>query len=55
MARLQGSVAALADQLRALSTDHETRLRRLERYAYAVPVSALAAIGAALAAILGHH
>lgn len=39
--------AALADQ-----TDHETRLRALERWKYAIPASLLSAAGAILVAVL---
>lgn len=46
---------AAADQLH---TDHETRIRGLERWRYALPASLvvnLGSLGTALAALLGRH
>jgi hypothetical protein len=45
----------LADQLHV---DHETRLRALERWRYAMPASivvGLGSLGTAVAAFAGHH
>jgi hypothetical protein len=45
----------MADQLH---TDHEQRLRMLERWRYALPASVvvgLGSLGTALAAFIGHH
>ena len=58
--RLTGHLEAI-DQRNAAAdkslVDYEARLRALERWRYALPVSALAAVGAAVAAILQtiHH
>lgn len=57
LARLEGSVTALTATVAAGAaghTDHETRIRQLERWAYSVPLSAAAAILAAAAAWLRH-
>lgn len=67
LGKLDQTVARLAGHLDAIDTftkaaadlhaDHETRIRSLERWRYSTPVSALAAIGAAAAAIVAalHH
>lgn len=62
IAALDRTIARLDGHLEAIDTrnktadlidgDHENRLRSLERWRYALPVSALAAIGSAAAAIV---
>lgn len=49
-------VAVIKEQTRAIS-DHETRIRALERFRWGLPASALAAIGSGVAAWLAyvHH
>mgnify|MGYP001600836866 CR=1 FL=1 len=39
--------------IRESTKDHETRLRSLERWKYALPLSAIAALGSVLGLILG--
>lgn len=54
-------VRELADAVRGLVVvvdqvaDHEQRLRRAERWLYALPLSLLVAIGSAVAAVWGQH
>lgn len=62
LARVQGTLAALIEQMKtsdaaqaAIAADHEVRIRAGERWRYAVPVSAFAAIAAAIAAIVNAH
>lgn len=49
--QLQTSIAQ-QEMTRAQLQDHETRLRSLEAWRYALPVSALSAVAAAIAAII---
>lgn len=53
LARLQGTVAGVIEQLRMLQ-DHETRMRRIERYMYGAPAVAAVALASAVAAYLKH-
>lgn len=48
LARLQGAVAALVDEVRGLKSDHEQRIRAIERWRYSVPLTAGAAVVAAI-------
>lgn len=55
VARLDGHLEAIDARDKAadlVDGDHEARLRSLERWRYALPVSALAAMGSAAAAIV---
>jgi hypothetical protein len=55
VSEIKGSLANLAQDhttTKATSGDHEARLRRLERWTYAIPLTAITASAAALAAII---
>lgn len=52
LARVQGTLETLVATVAAGQSDHEARIRRMERWIYSVPLSALAAIAAAAAAII---
>lgn len=58
--RLTGHLEAIDTRNKSadlIDGDHEARLRSLERWRYALPISALAAIGSAVVAVLQavHH
>jgi hypothetical protein len=53
LARLQGTVAGLAEQLRVLQ-DHETRMRRIERYMYGIPAAIVVALASAVGTYIRH-
>lgn len=53
LTRLETQFAFIAESLREIRTDNETRLRQLERWKYALPASALATALAAAVAIFG--
>ena len=53
LARLQGTVAGVIEQLRVLQ-DHETRMRRIERYMYGVPAALAVALASAVATFTRH-
>ena len=55
VARVSGQLVAIGEfvtQARTERTDHETRIRALERWRYALPVSAVASIAAAILTLL---
>lgn len=51
------AIDAFTKAAQDVHADHEARLRSLERWRYALPVSALSAVGAAVVAVLQavHH
>lgn len=51
--RLETQFTFIAEMLREIRDDNETRLRQLERWKYALPASAMATALAAAAAIFG--
>lgn len=51
VARVSGQLVAIGEfvtQARTERTDHETRIRALERWRYALPLSALASLAAVI-------
>lgn len=53
LVRIEIKLDHVIDTLKEVKTDHEGRIRQLERWKYALPASAVAAAIAALAAIFG--
>lgn len=54
VSEIKGSLTSLAQEhtvTKASSLDHEIRLRRLERWTYAIPLTGLTALAAAVAAM----
>lgn len=54
LARLEGTVAALVATSSAGQADHESRIRRVERWVYSVPLSAFAALASAYVLLFRH-
>jgi hypothetical protein len=52
VARLSTRVDAVLSQMPVQLTDHESRLRSLEKWRYGIPVGAAAAIVAAVSSVL---
>lgn len=62
LARLQGSLQSLADSIHtrheqdtSLHSDHEVRLRALERWRYAIPSTLVLALASIVITILVHR
>lgn len=56
LARLEGSMTTLAETVRAFQTDHENRLRLLERFRWSLPTAwGVAVLGPIVTYIVSHH
>jgi hypothetical protein len=53
MAEVKGSLATLAASAEPTTKDHETRIRRIEKWVYGVPITAAATIVAFI--VTNHH
>lgn len=54
LARVQGTLETLVATVAAGQSDHEARIRRMERWIYSVPLTAASAIVASIVAVLHH-
>lgn len=53
LARIEVKLDQMIEAFKHVSNDHETRIRQLERWKYALPVSALMTVIAGAVAIFG--